>query len=455
MNIISQVPFPLKYRELWLPDRINADSTLPASVLGGHALTFTGTKKGTTADGVHFTGAATSNLVVAANAIRNAKAALHITIRFKPDTTFATGASGNQYFINQVTGTSYVRAYLKTTDGKFYWEQDDGAAGAGFSLTSTTASWTEGAPYIVTVEMTDTPTQRLLVNGVLQDSDTSAAVATPDGGDLIIGSSSDGGTDGFVGTISWVVIGVGATATVALTTDEEADLAKGIQPATAKVQYMFLFDEGRGVTLYDRGSAGGNATLDTACTWAWGQVKQPCLSSDGINDQARSATGINLDGNVSIVWAGKIKSNYTLISATADTRQIIYARGISGSYEIYLRSATGVTGVQVLVYAGAGKTIAPVDVPAMDDYRIFILTLNTSWAIQEFSNGSLVGSNILNGPFLSGASAFIDFGGSTTATYYDNSKMLFAGIVEGAFTATQAKIYSRWLRDRMNLPITI
>jgi len=38
----TRAPFPLTYRELWLPSGINNHATLPTSVEGGHELALPG-----------------------------------------------------------------------------------------------------------------------------------------------------------------------------------------------------------------------------------------------------------------------------------------------------------------------------------------------------------------------------------------------------------------------------
>lgn len=441
-----KTPFPVTYRELWLPQHIRG-THLPPSAPGGHLLTLTGASKRTTADGVHFTGAATSNIVVAANADQNGKAACHITIRFKLDQTFAAGAAGNFYLFRKVDGTTYIRVYLKAADGKLYWEQDDGAGGAGFSLTSTTVSWTAGTWYTVTVSLTDGPAQRLLVNGTAQDTDTSAAVVTPSGGDMVIGSSSDGGTDGVVGTISWVVIGVGATATVALTTAEETDLNKGIPPATAKVQYMYLMDEGLGTTVNNRGNgAVTTGTLDSACTWQFGQVKAPVLSLDGVNDAAASAAAVDITGNLTLVGVFKMKSTY---SALSGIHTIFVLRQTDAIYMDFMFHIVGGTSIRFRC-SGEGGVIATSN-PAIDDYWTLVGTRTVAGAMAFYVNGVLQGTATAAAGIGTAAAARI---GMWSNSYFDVSKALFAALIEGVLTAAQVKAYSRYLRDKYNLPGT-
>ncbi len=78
---ISLAPFPVTYRELILPGRINANTTIPSSVFGGHVITLSGAKKGTTTDGVHGDGSA--NSYINCGAIHNAGAKFACKFRIK------------------------------------------------------------------------------------------------------------------------------------------------------------------------------------------------------------------------------------------------------------------------------------------------------------------------------------------------------------------------------------
>ncbi len=450
---LSKTPFPITYRELWLPQHIR-DSQLPAFRGDGHTLTLTGAAKRTTADGVHFTGGAASNIVVAAAAGQNAKQDFHMTIRFKLDITFAAGAAANQYLFQKLLAADdYLRVYLKAADGKLYWEQGDGAAGIQFTLTSTTVSWTAGTYYIITVSFTGDATQRLLVNGVVEDTDTQVFRATPNGGDMVVGNSSDGGTDGVVGTISWVVIGVGLAATVALTTDEEWELSQGMPPPTnTKVQYLFTLDEGRGVTAYDRGSAGGNGTLDSACTWAWGQVKQPVLGLSGVVNYGVSSAGVLIKEPVTVVLVVKVKSTYNNLSINS---RYLYQFYVDANNHIRLSNEGSTNVLRTLVYgSGTFKSIISATPLVVDSYLVHIVTIDTSGGVKAFIDGSLIGT-ATGLPPISVAVATAYIGTYSGLVRCDVSKPLWLGAIEGALTAKQVLAYSRWLKDIMNLPTVV
>ena len=452
---ISSGPFKTTIRELWLPGAINGVN-LPASKHNGHALTLTGAAKRTTADGVHFTGAATSNIVVAAAAGQNLQQAFAITIRFKLDATFAAGAAADQYlFTKRLDANNWIDVWLENLDGKLYWRQGDGVGGNQFTLTSTTVSWTAGVWYIITVSLTNTPTQRMIVNNVVEDTDVAAAVATPNGGDMIIGNSAAAGAIGLVGVISWVVIGVGTTAATALTAAEETDLSRGIAPATAKVQYLFTMDEGRGLTANDRGSAGGNGTIGAACTWTFGRVRQPCLSLDGINDYASSG----VFGNPSlspqtIIWVGKMKSTYSSL-AIGDVRFFRFHQDANNMFTLVYSS--GVNRIRAQAFS-QGVTNSVVDyayTPSIDDYVVFILTLLADNMLTFYHNGSSVGVSAGGGLPIQLINPQMFVGRSSAAIEYDVSKPLLIGLFGQVFSARQALEYSRFLDKIFNLGIGI
>lgn len=453
---LMRSPFPLTYRELYLPRGIKDwAGPLPSSRYDGHELTFTGARHGTTADGVHFTGAANSNIVIANNAIQNGQEAIHITIRFKLDQPFAAGAASNFYLFRKFNAVSdWIRVYLRAVDGLLVWEQGDGLGGAGiqFTLTSTTASWAAGVWHIITVSLTNTPTQRLIVDGTVEDTDTAAAVATPPGGDMVIGNSAAAGVDGVIGVISWVVIGVGTTAATALTVGEETDLSKGFPPPMAKVQYMFLLDEGRGAVAYDRGSAGGNGTIGAVSTWAWGRVKQPVISLDGLTDFAVSPAGVDISGDLTWAWVAKMKSTYDGLSKHA----YLFKFRINANNDVYLNYHFAGNHLNWTTIAGgvAGQCFYYTK-PAIDDYWIIIGTLAVSGVQAFYVNGVLVNLDISAG-ILPGLPATATVGSiQGGGGGWDVSKPLFLGLMDTAFTNKQALAYSRFLSKIFNLGLAI
>ncbi len=450
---IKKMPFPVTYRELWLPEGINTDVTLPTAPPKGHGLTLQGAQKGTTCDGVHLTGGATSNIVIVDNAIQNSQQAFHITIRFKLDTTFDATAPADFVLFKKTEGVNdWLKIFLENADGRLHFDHRIGI-GMVFQLASATNSWLAGVWYTVTCELTSTPTQRMIVNGVEEDAHTDAAQPTPASGAMVLFSSADGDADGIVGTVSWVVIGVGATATVALTVLEEGYLNAGIPPVTAKVQYMLLLDEGRGVTATNRGSAGagGNGTLDSACTWKFGAVRQPCLSLDSINDYAVSSSGVDISGAITLVWAGKMKSTYASTAIDRDLIELFIDN--TNLYGLYYNLLTNDLDWHKITGGGSDKA-SGVLAPTIDEYKILIATATVAGVLALYSNGVLLDTGTWAAP-MPALAAVAYIGAEDSPANFDISKPLFIGLIEGAFTAAQAKTYSRWLNAKLGLGLTI
>ncbi len=452
---MSYAPFPVTYRELWAPEHIRG-TQLPPFRGDAHPVTLTGAQKQTTCDGVDFDGTVNASIVVPNDASQNAQQAFAITIRFTPRNTFAAGAPNNQFLLRKVTGNEWIQVWLSTADGALHWSQGDGGGGDQFLLISTTINWAAGVEHIVTCSMTNTPTQRLIVDGVVQDTDVAAARATPNAGNMIIGNAAAGDVQAFLGTISWVVIGVGTTAATALTVAEEGDLSKGMPPPTAKVQYQYLMDEGRpagaggAAIIYNRGSVAVNGQLSTGCSWKWGKVKQAVLSCNGIDNFGQSGATVDIGGDTTYVQVVRMMSTYSALSGLRCLSQIRVDNNNNLAL-IYL-SATNVIRFNS-DSAGVSVVADYVGKPAIGDYWIIIGT-RSGGAVKLYIQGSLVATGIGGGVMtVGGATAWI--GRHAWAGFYDNHKTLRFGLIEGIFTDAQARTYSRWLRDVYNLPISI
>jgi len=306
---ISRSPFPVRYREVWLPRVINGNASLPSARYNGHGLTLTGARLGSTCAGVHFDGSATSN--INCGAIHNNAATLGISFRFKFDQNYAAG-SGDQYIWGKwLDATHFLRLVFKTADGKFYFEGQDGGVN-DFSVAAQDGaaditSWNAGQWYHVLASISAVNNVRFRIdNGTVVTSPS--AIAAPNGGDFVIGDQDDPGAGtGFKGVIADFFL-----VTDDLTTTEETELYEGFPPSDVVNEYPL--DEGRGTTAYDRGSGGNNGTLDSSATWAFGQVEQPVISFDSIDDGALSSGGVDITGNFTAVWVGKMKSTYDGLS---------------------------------------------------------------------------------------------------------------------------------------------
>jgi len=445
---LARAPFPVKYRELWLPRGINEQASLPSSRHDGHGLAFTGARRGTTVEGVHFDGSVTSN--INCGAIHSNIPKLWVSFRFKLDQPFAAGVPADQYLWGKfVDATHYVRANLEAASGVLRFHFNDGGANI-FVLLSTINSWDAGVWYHTIMSLSDVAggTQRLLVDNTLEDSDIVAASNTPNGGDLVFGDYDDpGGGVGFQGVIADVFVG-----TDDLTANEEQNLYNGIPPwAPADTVNAYPLDEGRGVTAYDRGTGGNNGTLDTSATWAWGRVKQPVISLDGINDHAQSVIGADVSGAVTAVWAGKLKARYAAV--ITDHQLLEFFIDNNNWYGLFFNPLTHDFRWQ----CNAVGTFTTCDThgfaPEIDDYCIFIGTAAGGVA-QLFTNGVLDDTDTgLAAIAAGGITTYI--GAEDTPAYWDVSKPLLVALIEGAFNQKQALAYSRFLNKIFNLGLAI
>lgn len=447
--------FGVKWRELQLPDQI-VGTTWPSAAPGGHKITLAGgAARKTTSGGVKFTGTATSNMVIAANAGQNAKAAFHITIRWTPKTTFTVGSTSGYLFNKQLAADDYIRIYMDGADGKLYWFQGNAAGGTQFILTSTTTVWTAGTAYIITASLDDTPAQRLIVNGVAEDTDNQAARSTPNGGDITIASSSDGATDGISGTISWVVIGVGATATVGLTAAEEQDLSKGIPPPTAKIQHMYLMDEGEGAVTNDMGSLGVNGVLDSACTWDKTPPFKSCLSLDGIDAYGQSDAGLDINGDMTVVLVEKLKSTY---NSTTLTRRLLTltATDFNNRLGFFSVGAHEPIGLFIKANGGADYWIDYTTPVTIDNYAILTASVVAGVSVSYYVNGILIGTIAVTDMLIpASARMVLSIDADDLTSHADVSKVLLPGIIDGALTGSQVLQLSRTLNNELDLGLAI
>ena len=448
---ISRAPFPITYRELWLPRGIKGlTGPLPSSRYNGHEVTFTGARRGTTCDGVHFTGVATSN--INCGAIHNGAAKLYLSFRFKLDQSYGAGGGNKWLWGKRIDGNDYIELRLNNSNGSIKFLKNTTAGGLVVNLDSVRTSWEAGVWYQVLISISSAAGARFIVdNGTpITDADLSAA---PPGGDLIIADQDDpGGGSGFEGVIADFFCEEG----VDLTATQEEDLYRGIPPVT--VDNEWLLDEGRGATAYDRGADGNNGALDAAglaavpptLGWAWGRVKQPVISLDGINDYGQSSAGVDVSGAVTIVWAGKLKAIYDGVSD--DHYLVEFFIDNTNHYQINYNLITGdmrflcvVGGVSVV----ADLTAFPI---VIDDYAIFIGTVTAGGVIKLFANGILHETGI-GLPAIAGGGMTAYIGAEDTPAYWDVSKPLLVGLIDGAFTDKQVLAYSRFLDKVFNLGV--
>ena len=438
----APAPFPVTYRELWLPPGINGNATLPSSVDGGHGLTLTGARKGTTCDGVHFDGTATSN--INCGAIHNAAAKLWISLRFKLDQPFATGAPADLWLWGKaIDGNNYIYLKLENANGMLRLNKYTLAA-QDFNLYSNEATWEAGVWYHILVSISSVNAVRMIVNNGAPRTDPDVS-AICNGGDFIIGDWDDPGAGaGFKGIIADFFCGTDDLSQAA--PDEEYDLYAGIPPVDVVNEY--LLDEGRGVTAYDRGSGGNDGTLDTSATWAFGACQQPVLSLDGINDRATTGVVCNLSSGFTMVWVGKMKSFYNGLS----TDHALFRLWVAANQTLYTYYSSG--GNEFRAELESTPFVSWTPTLNIDDYTILLFTVSPASFLTVFENGNNIGT-VAGTIIIPEGAGTVYLGVHQGVGAFDVSKPLFVSLIDGAFTDKQARTYSRWLDKVLNMGLKI
>lgn len=453
LDLKGLLPTGTRWRYLWLPELINGNASIPSLISSGRPLTLTGARKASTARGVRFTGAATSN--INAGAIHNASAKLWVSLRFRLDQTFDATATVNQFIWGKrIDAQNYLVAYLNQVDGKLYFEKFT-AGGQDFSIAAQDGaaditSWTGQTWYHLICSISDVAAVRLRVNNgtVVTNADVSAA---PAGGDFVVGDNDDPGAGtGFIGVIADVFVG-----TDDLVAAEEVDLYNGLPPDDTVNEW--LLDEGRDTTANDRGSGANNGTLDSACTWDFDGRKLVAASLDALNDYLQ-ATLVNISGSISLVWVFKAKSTYQNLTSPAGPMTAIwlYNLRVAASNRLFAWYIPPNNGIRVYAI-GAGVSIFSQFYPthSIDDYQVWIITYDTSGNLSAYVNGLAPVVTATGGGLISAAAATLEIGRESGVDRADISKTLFLGLTDGALTSVQARRLSRLLDRQMELGIGI
>jgi hypothetical protein len=441
-GINTLLPAGYSWRELWDFKATNG-LIVPSLVRSGHPLTLTnGMAKRTTCDGVHFTGAATS--YINCGAIHDLATTLWMSFRFKLDTNFVAATPRMNLFGKWVL-SNYIQVVIETGNTKLYWLSC--VAGVNkFTLSvdsPTPGTWVAGQWYHVLVSMSAVNGARLRIdNGVAQTSantDPISAIGTFQIGNLA------SGTSGAIGVISDFFCG-----TDDLTLTEEADLYRGIPPADAV--HVWTLDEGRGITAYDRGSAPANGTLGSACKWAQGKTDLACLSPDGIDSYAISSSGVNLAGAVTFVWAGKLKALYSTVS----NDHYLFEHYIDNNnyYQMWLNFIAH----DFRFMIKAAGTTKDVDLTgftnSIDDYAIFIATSALDGTIKLYANG-ILHDTATGAPVMPVGAAQALIGAEDSPAYYDVSKPVIHGLINGALSDREVYELSKEIDQRFKLGIGV
>jgi len=406
-----------------------------------------GQERRTTCEGVHVDKAATG--VVNCGALYNAQVKLWVSIRFKLDVSAAAGAvASNRVWGKVLGGGDFLLLQISNATGAIQFYKYDAAAET-FVLTSTRTTWTAGIWYHVLASISSAEGARMLVDGTdLQtDADLSAA---PNGGDLCFGDWDDPGdaTHGFAGVISEFIVG-----TDDLSTQEETNLALGIPPADSVNVYRLT--EGKESTAYDEGSGGNDGTLDTTATWAWGGCHQPVIGFAGIDQWGRSPLFQKGNGDLTMVWVGRLKSPYLGLAAAkpycvfstiyidADNRlDLYYDQGNDEIRGIMEGTATTIT--------ATGFT-SPF---SYNDYAVFMLTSGVDGSIRLYANGSLV-SYISGAGAIPGINGRFNLQSSSGGASYNVSDVLACGVINGVVDTDEAREITKRVDDMFNMGVTL
>lgn len=431
------------WRELWDFKNLIKTTVIPSKIRGGQLLTLTNAAtRRTTCDGVHFlAGVDTSNVKFADpyDAVNDWWA----SFRFKLEQDFSDASSTDMYIIGKyVDATNYLTVFLDATDGKLYMIHREGATIE--TISSLEGSWTAGTWYHVLVSCSTTNGQRIIIDGMAAQTEAANQTAISLIADICIGARDDGtSTEGIAGVIADMIMD-----NIALSTANEALLAKGIRVTTPL--NIFEFDEGRGTTANDRGSGADNGTLDSSCTWSFGQVRLSCLSLDGIDDHAVSSGGIDISGELSVIWVGKMKSTFLNLAANSTLLEIY----IDANDSIrFFADASSLLSFYV-EGSNAPKTLTVLATHTIDDYLILVGTVDQSGNAAFYRDGISVDTDTEVGDRSADpATAYI--GAINTPAAYDGSKPILIGLIEGELSASDVELLSRRIDQRYNLGIGV
>lgn len=440
MYDIQKLPHGKKWRELWLPEHI-CGSVMPSSVANGLPMTLTGASKQTTYEGIHFvTGVATSNVKFSDpyDAVNDWWASFDFIL----DADFDSGSANDMHLLGKYDdGTNYLTVRLNSGSGKLTLAHVEG--GVSETLDSSETSWTAGVRYHVLVSCSTTGGQRVRIDGGTAQTAPANTTAVSLTYDMCIGARDDGvDTNGCEGVIKNITMGNDI-----LTTDEEYDLYLGFPPTDAVTR--FLFDEGRGTTTTDRGSGADDGTMDTSCSWVYSSVKAPGLSFDGLNDQAITAATGSISWPLTLVWAGKLKGDYTPASGAGRTATLMLGR-VDGQNIVFFQNSAGTCLRFGGLASGVAKAVDEADSNIVDSYHILLGVVTSSGLLEFWVDGVLQGTSTALGALpLGGATWGLGF--YTGVGEYDPSMPIFAGVINDGLTHAEARLYSNNLNVGLGL----
>lgn len=447
------LPPGYRFRELWLPQNIIPDSSLLRSVHGGHDLfNITGALLGSTVDGLEMRGAERITITDHVD-IHIADNLTVVLPAFILQGTFPDDYAANMGLMNLNNGAVIARLNQATGALDFIFNDVDG--GADETVSTTKVSWAADTLWQVAFTFENNGTGvvsvRLFINGVAENTnDQVDQVITVPAGNTVLGEDL---TTFFTGKFQRKFL---VYDTAVLTEAQLYSVYLGGMIPTNLKAYLPMDHPGRGLTMPDR-SAGGNCSGTISGTWTsiiwdFGTVKQPVLNFDGLNDAATSTGGIAINGDITVIWAGRLKANY----APSTLGEMYFMRlFIEGANTIDVRHEAALTGLRFRLVIGGGVVTLIMDNPGdIDDYLIAMLTLTQAGDVNLFQNGTReVGAIGLGAMSAVIATAYI--GRSSAATGYDVSTPLLIGLVEGALSIDEVKAVSRLINNQLGLGLSI
>jgi len=441
------------WRDLWLARNNVADEmrqSTPKWQYQMHQIDLlnmiVGQERRTTCEGVQFYPLdVTSN--INCGAIHNAQATMWWSLRFKLNINYSAASATSLHLMAKVlAGTDRLRLRLTAGSGVLTFSSDTGGA-PDFSIVSTETTWAAGVWHHVLASISAAEGVRMIIDGgtPVTDADLSPA---PNGGDLVIGDYTDGSANSFDGVISRVFVGIDD-----LTTEEETNLNLGIPPADATEVY--LLNEGQESTAYDEGSGGNDGTLDTTATWAWGGCRQPVIGFAGIDQWGRSPLYQKGNGDLTMVWVGRLKSPYLGLAA-AKPYCVFSTIYIDADNRLDLYYDQGNNEIRGLLEGTATTVIATgfTSPFSYNDYAVFMLTSGFDGSIRLYANGSLV-SYISGAGSIPGANGRFNLQSSSGGANYNVSDVLACGVINGVVDTNEVREITKRVDAQLNMGVTL
>lgn len=449
------LPAGYKFRELWLPQNIIPNSSLPGSVQRGHSLTLTGAQLGSTVNGLWMRGAELITILDHAD-ISITDNLTVVLPAFVLRGTFPSDYAADMGLMNLNNGAVIARLNHTTGALDFIFHNVHGLA--DLTVSTTKVSWAANTVWQVAFTFKNNGigviSVRLYINGVAENtSDQVDSVITVPVGNTFIGEDL---TTFFTGKLQRMCL---IYDTTILTATQLLQIYNGIPYVTNLKAYLPLDHPGRGLTLPDR-SAGGNCSGTISGTvigpqvWDFeGHPKLAVLNLDGRNDSAFQASASNISGDISVVWAGKMGSTYSDVGNYKYFFQFYI--DANNSIEIACQD----TGTAITFYCrGTGIGVATSFTPtwSIGDYIIMVDTLTAAGNMQLLSNGLLVATGSGVGKISASlASVYIGRDNTGIAGRYDVSKPILVGLIDGALSINDGIKFTRNIDKQMRLGLGI